>query len=60
MCGQKDSALRLLKSSVGHNYCPYSGLQADPALVKLRGTPEFSQLLSSAKDCQNSFLAEQN
>jgi len=59
MCGQSESALRLLKNSVGHNYCPYSALLADPALVKLRGTPEFSQLSSSAKDCQNSFLAEQ-
>src|SRR5437879_5750737 len=34
MCGETESALRLLKSSVGHNYCPYSALQADPALVK--------------------------
>jgi eukaryotic-like serine/threonine-protein kinase len=58
MCGQTESALRLLKSSVGHNYCPYPALQADPALVKLRGTVEFSELLSSAKDCQNRFLAE--
>ena len=60
MCGETESALRLLKSSVGHNYCPYPALQADPALVKLRGTPEFSQLSSAAKDCQNRFLAEQN
>ena len=59
MCGQRESALRLLKSSVEHNYCAYFALQTDPALVKLRGTPEFSQLSSSAKDCQNSFLAEQ-
>lgn len=60
MCGLKESALRLLKSSVEHNYCAYSALQADPALVKLRQTPEFLQLLSAAKECQKRFLAERN
>ena len=60
MCGQRDIALRLLKSSIEHNYCAYSALQADPALVKLRQTPEFPQLLSAAKECQKRFLAERN
>jgi len=58
-CGEKDMALRMLKTSIEHSYCAYSALQSDPLLVKLRGTLEFSQLLSSAKDCQNRFLAEQ-
>jgi len=40
MCGQRDIALHLLKSSIEHNYCAYSALQADPALAKLHGTPE--------------------
>jgi serine/threonine protein kinase/TolB-like protein len=60
MCGQRDIALRLLKNSIEHNYCAYSALQADPALVKLRQTPEFPQLLSAAKDCQQRFLAQRN
>jgi hypothetical protein len=60
MCGQRDIALRLLKSSVEHNYCAYSALQSDPALAKLRQTPEFPQLLSAAKECQKTFLAERN
>src|SRR5713101_152108 len=59
-CGQKDAALRLLRSAVEHNYCAYSALQSDPLLVKLRGTPEYSQLLSAAKQCQNRFLAQRN
>ena len=59
-CGQKDAALRLLKSAIEQNYCAYTALQTDPLLVKLRGTPEFSGLLSTAKQCQNRFLAQRN
>jgi predicted negative regulator of RcsB-dependent stress response len=57
-CGQKDAALRLLKSAVEHNYCSYTALQTDPLLAKLRGTREMSELLSDAKQCQNKFLAQ--
>ena len=59
-CGQKDAALRLLKSAIEHNYCAYTALQTDPLLVKLRGTSEFSGLLSAAKECQNRFLAQRD
>ncbi len=57
-CGQKDAAVRLLKSAIAQNYCAYTALQADPLLVKLRGSPEYSELLSAAKACQNRFLAQ--
>jgi serine/threonine protein kinase len=57
-CGQKDAALRLLRSAVENNYCAYTGLQTDPLLGKFRGTPEFSKLLSAAKDCQSTFLEQ--
>jgi len=60
MCGQRDVALRLLKSAIEGHYCAYVALQADPALVKLRQTPEFPQLLSSAKECQKSFQSGRN
>jgi len=59
-CGQKDAALRLLKSAFEHNYCAFTALQTDPLLVKLRATPEFSELLSAAKACQNRFLAQRD
>jgi hypothetical protein len=59
-CGQKDAALRSLKHAVEKNYCAYTALQTDPLLAKLRGTLEFSELLSSAKQCQNKFLAERS
>jgi tetratricopeptide (TPR) repeat protein len=57
-CGQKDAALRLLKSAIEHNYCAYTALETDPLLAKLRGTPEFSALQSAAKQCQDRFLAQ--
>ena len=56
MCGQRDVALRLLKSAIEGHYCAYAALQVDPALVKLRRVPEFAKLLSSAKECQSRFL----
>ena len=57
-CGQKDAAVRLLKSAIEHNYCAYTALQTDPLLVKLRKTPEYNELLSAAKECQHRFLAQ--
>ena len=59
-CGQKDAALRLLRRAVGQNYCAYAALQSDPLLVKFRGTPEFTGLLSAAKECQNRFLVQRD
>ena len=57
-CGQKDLALRLLKSSVENNFCGYAEMQNDPLLAPIRGTPEYAQSLATAKKCQDDFLAE--
>ena len=59
-CGQRDAAVRLLRSAIEHNYCAYQTLQSDPMLVRLRGTPEFSELLSAAKECRDKFLAQRD
>jgi hypothetical protein len=59
-CGQKDLAMRLLKNSIAGHYCPATGLQNDPAWAKLRGTPEFNELLSTAKKCQSDFLVNRS
>ena len=55
-CGQKEIAVRLLKSAIESHYCAYAALENDFLLKPLRGTPEFSQLLSAAKECQENFL----
>jgi serine/threonine protein kinase len=57
-CGEKEMALRLLKSTIAGRYCAYMALQKDPLLASLRGTPEFAQLFAAAKQCQDGFLAE--
>jgi serine/threonine protein kinase/Flp pilus assembly protein TadD len=59
-CGQKDLAMQMLKSSIAGHYCAYSGLQNDSIWAKLRGTPEFAELLSSAKQCRDKFLSERS
>jgi serine/threonine protein kinase len=60
-CGQRDLALSMLKSSIatGH-FCAYEGLRNDSIWAPLRGTPEFTQLLSAAKQCQSDFLAQRS
>jgi TolB-like protein/predicted Ser/Thr protein kinase len=57
-CGKKDIALRLIAGAIERHYCATSALKADPLLVKLRATPEFSQLVSASNDCQKRFLAQ--
>jgi eukaryotic-like serine/threonine-protein kinase len=59
-CGQKDAAVQLLKSSIAGHFCAYTGLQNDSVWAKLRGTPEFAELLSGAKQCRDSFLSERS
>jgi serine/threonine protein kinase len=59
-CGQHDHAVQLLKSSIAGHFCAYTGLQNDSAWTKLRGTPEFAELLSAAKQCRDNFLSERS
>jgi serine/threonine protein kinase len=59
-CGEKEIAYKFLRQAVTGNYCAYQALQSDPLLATVRGTPEFSELLSAAKTCQNQFLAYRN
>jgi eukaryotic-like serine/threonine-protein kinase len=57
-CGQKDIAVRLLKTVIEGHYCAYTALQKDTLLAPLRGTPEFAELLTAAKKCRDDFLKE--
>jgi TolB-like protein/predicted Ser/Thr protein kinase len=59
-CGQKEIAVQLIKSSIAGHFCAYTGLQNDSAWTKLRGTPEFAELVSEAKKCRADFLAERS
>jgi eukaryotic-like serine/threonine-protein kinase len=57
-CGEKEVALRLLKSSVEGNYCAYQAMQQDNVWASLRVLPEFKQILAEGKQCQDKFMAE--
>ncbi len=59
-CGKKDIALRLMKDAIAGHYCPYIDLQTNAMLGSLRGTPEFAELLSAAKQCRDDFLAQRS
>jgi serine/threonine protein kinase len=59
-CGHKDEAVRLIKSAIDGHFCAYTGLQNDSAWAKLRGTPEFADLLSAAKKCREDFMAQRD
>jgi serine/threonine protein kinase/tetratricopeptide (TPR) repeat protein len=59
-CGQRDAAVQLVKSAIAGHYCAYTGLQNDSVWAKLRGTPEFTQLVSAARQCRDDFLSERS
>jgi TolB-like protein len=59
-CDKKEAALSLLRIAIAHDYCALGSLQSDPLLSKLRGSPEFGELVSAAKECQRKYVMEQN
>jgi len=59
-CGQKDLALRMIRSAVDDHFCAYSGLQNDSLFATLRGTPEFVALVDDAKRCRDTFLSKRS
>jgi tetratricopeptide (TPR) repeat protein len=58
LCGRKDLAMHLMKYSVDGGYCGYTGLKNDRAYEPLAAIPEFNDLLSKSKSCQDTFRAE--
>jgi eukaryotic-like serine/threonine-protein kinase len=57
-CGQVETAIPVIRGAIEENYCAYQALQTDPLAASLHAAPEFNQLLSEAKQCQDKFLAE--
>jgi hypothetical protein len=53
-CGKPDIALHMIKAAIDQNYCSYSALLSDPLLAKLRSSKEFDQVLTAARECQQS------
>jgi serine/threonine protein kinase len=55
-CGGKDGALRLLKNAVENNFLPYPGMDSDPLLAGLRGSPEFRAIREQAIERQSKIV----
>jgi TolB-like protein/predicted Ser/Thr protein kinase/cytochrome c-type biogenesis protein CcmH/NrfG len=59
-CGDKEIAMEMIKSAIDSHFCAYAGLENDSAWAKLRGTPEFAELVAEAKKCRDDFMAERD
>lgn len=56
LCGQPDLAYPVLRRAIAQNYCAYPQMETDPLLARVRGTPEYSQILLLGLTCQQQFL----
>jgi len=56
--GKKEAAVHLIRVAMELNFCAYSALENDPLLDRLRATPEFVELLKSARYCQEPVLTQ--
>jgi hypothetical protein len=59
-CGHPDGALQMLKGAVAGHFCAYAGLQSDPLWAKLRGNPQFAEIVAAAKKCRDDFFAQRD
>ncbi len=55
-CGLRDLALQLLRASLDGAYAPIEGLDGDPLLESVRGTPEFAAIRSEAVARRQKFI----
>jgi hypothetical protein len=57
MLGDKASALRVFKHSIESGFFPYTYFLTDPLLDSLRNEPEFSKLMSAARQRYDAFAS---
>ena len=57
-CNHEELALRIIKGALRDGYCAYIPLQKDPTLASVRNDPEYPQLLATAKQCRDNFIAK--
>jgi TolB-like protein len=59
-CGDRESALQILRRGVEQNFCGYPRIDTDPLLASLRSAPEFAEIRKMAIACQQRFVAHRN
>ena len=57
-CGQTAVAIDFLKRAIDGNYCSYPSMEHDPLLVRMRATPDYSEVRAAGRACQERFLAK--
>jgi len=57
-CGEKKIAYSFLRKAVEQKYCAYQALQADPLLAGVQGDADFREIVDSAQQCQQTFVAQ--
>jgi len=57
LCGDRESALQILRKGVEQNFCGYPAMDKDPQFSSIRDTPEFAELRKMGMACQQRFLA---
>jgi len=55
-CGDRESALHLLRKAAEGNYCGYPAMDRDPLFDPIRKTPEFAEIRRAAMACHQRFL----
>src|SRR5580692_3085033 len=53
--GDKASALRMLRYSIQHGFFAWPYFTSDPLLINLRDEPQFSELMTMARDRHTAF-----
>jgi DNA-binding winged helix-turn-helix (wHTH) protein/TolB-like protein len=56
LCSRPEFAFRELRRAIEQDYCAYPQMETDPLLARVRGMPEFGELRSLGKACQQHFL----
>jgi hypothetical protein len=57
LCGDRESALQILRKGVEQNFCGYPAMDRDPLFASIRSTPEFAEIHKMGMACQQRFLA---
>jgi eukaryotic-like serine/threonine-protein kinase len=59
-CGYPQEALQMIEGAVAGHFCAYAGLQNDSLWAKLRGNPQFAEVVAKAKQCRDNFFAQRD
>jgi len=57
LCGDRESALQLLRGAVEANFCSYPAMDRDPLFANIRNAPEFAEIRKMGIACRERFLA---